>query len=76
VLLHAGIPLLEALQTLHSQDNPPAVAAALQAVIERIQLGESFSTALATQTQAFDALFVAVVEASERSGRVVYVSSL
>ncbi|MCH8856969.1 MAG: type II secretion system F family protein [Proteobacteria bacterium] len=70
VLLHAGIPLLEALQTLHSQDNPPAVAAALQAVIERIQLGESFSTALATQTQAFDALFVAVVEASERSGQV------
>ncbi|MCP6237313.1 type II secretion system F family protein, partial [Klebsiella pneumoniae] len=55
---------------LHSQDNPPAVAAALQAVIERIQLGESFSTALATQTQAFDALFVAVVEASERSGQV------
>ncbi|RTL20318.1 MAG: type II secretion system F family protein [Burkholderiales bacterium] len=70
VLLHAGIPLLEALQTLHSQDNPPAVAAALQGVIERIQLGESFSTALAAQPQAFDALFVAVVEASERSGQV------
>ena len=70
VLLRAGIPLLEALQTLQSQDNPPAVGAALAGVIARIQLGESFSTALASQPQAFDALFVAVVEASERSGQV------
>jgi general secretion pathway protein F len=70
VLLRAGIPLLEALQTLQSQDNPPAVAAALNGVIERIQLGESFSIALGSRPQAFDALFVAVVEASERSGQV------
>jgi general secretion pathway protein F len=70
VLLRAGIPLLEALQTLQSQDNPPAVATALDGVIARIQLGESFSAALASQPQAFDALFVAVVEASERSGQV------
>jgi general secretion pathway protein F len=70
VLLRAGIPLLEALQALQSQDNPPAVDAALGGVIERVQLGESFSAALASQPQAFDALFVAVVEASERSGQV------
>lgn len=70
VLLRAGIPLLEALQTLQSQDNPPAVTTALAGVVERIQRGESFSTALASQPQAFDALFVAVVEASERSGQV------
>lgn len=70
MLLRAGIPLLEALQTLQSQDNPPAVATALDGVIARIQLGESFSAALASQPQAFDALFVAVVEASERSGQV------
>ena len=70
VLLRAGIPLLEALQTLQSQDNPPAVSAALAGVIGRVQLGESFATALASQPQAFDALFVAVVEASERSGQL------
>ncbi|WP_457356094.1 type II secretion system F family protein [Roseateles sp. P5_D6] len=70
VLLRAGIPLLEALQTLQSQDNPPAVSAALAGVVARIQLGEAFSAALASQPQAFDALFVAVVEASERSGKV------
>lgn len=70
VLLRAGIPLLEALQTLQSQDNPPPVSAALTGVVERIQRGESFSAALASQPQAFDALFVSVVEASERSGQV------
>lgn len=70
VLLRAGIPLLEALQTLQSQDNPPAVSAALTGVIAHIQQGESFSAALATQPQAFDALFVSVVEASERSGQL------
>jgi general secretion pathway protein F len=70
VLLRAGVPLLEALQTLQSQDQPAAVTEALAGVIERIQLGESFSAALGTQPQAFDALFVAVVEASERSGQV------
>lgn len=70
VLLRAGIPLLEALQTLQSQDNPPPVSAALAGVVERIQQGESFSAALASQPQAFDALFVSVIEASERSGQV------
>ena len=70
VLLRAGIPLLEALQTLRAQDNPPPVNAALGGIIERVQLGESFSAALRSQPQAFDALFVAVVEASERSGQI------
>ncbi|PTT80153.1 hypothetical protein DBR42_19870, partial [Pelomonas sp. HMWF004] len=70
VLLRAGIPLLEALQTLQSQDSAPVVNATLAGIVERIQRGESFSTALASQPQAFDALFVAVVEASERSGQV------
>lgn len=70
VLLRAGVPLLEALQTLQSQDQPAAVTEALAGVIEHIQLGESFSAALRSQPQAFDALFVAVVEASERSGQI------
>ena len=70
VLLRAGIPLLEALQTLQSQDSPPPVSAALAGVIDCIQQGQSFSSALASQPEAFDALFVSVVEASERSGQV------
>ena len=69
-LLRAGIPLLEALQTLQSQDTRAGVDRVLQGVIARVQLGEPFSAALASQPEAFDALFVAVVEASERSGQL------
>jgi len=69
VLLRAGIPLLEALVTLKQKEEAGSeVTRALAGVIERIELGEPFSHALRSQPQAFDALFVAVVESSERSG--------
>ncbi|MEJ6005729.1 type II secretion system F family protein [Paucibacter sp. AS339] len=73
VLLKAGIPLLEALVTLkqkEEQQQGSGVTEALDGVIARIQLGESFSTALRSQPQAFDGLFIAVVESSERSGQM------
>ena len=70
VLLKAGIPLLEALVTLKQKELSSSVAQALEGVIARIQLGEAFSAALRSQPQAFDALFIAVVESSERSGQL------
>lgn len=70
VLLRAGIPLLEAVQTLQAQRSATGTDAVLQGVVARIELGESFSAALASQPAAFDPLFVAVVEASERSGQL------
>lgn len=70
VLLRAGIPLLEAVQTLRQKDSNPVVTQALDGVISRIQMGEAFSLALKSQRQAFDPLFIAVVEASERSGQL------
>ncbi|WP_310389767.1 type II secretion system F family protein [Roseateles sp.] len=74
VLLKAGIPLLEALVTLKQKEEQGGSnsTAALDGVIARIQLGEAFSTALRSQPQAFDALFIAVVESSERSGQMAH----
>ncbi len=78
VLLKAGIPLLEALVTLKQKEEQGggggggSSTAALDGVIARIQLGEAFSTALRSQPQAFDALFIAVVESSERSGQMAH----
>jgi general secretion pathway protein F len=69
VLLDAGIPLLEALVTLREKESATAVAGALAVLIARLQQGESLSAALAQQPRCFDALFVAVVAASERSGQ-------
>jgi general secretion pathway protein F len=70
VLLGAGIPLLEALQTLREKEAVPAVSAALDAVIEALRAGRPLSAALASQPQAFDDLFIAVVSSAERTGQL------
>jgi general secretion pathway protein F len=70
VLLGAGIPLLEALQTLREKEPVPAVSAALDAVIEALRAGRPLSAALASQPQAFDDLFIAVVSSAERTGQL------
>ncbi len=70
VLLAAGIPLLEAVVTLREKEDLPATAAALAAVEQRLQAGESFSAALSVRPEAFDALFIAVVSSAERTGQL------
>jgi general secretion pathway protein F len=70
VLLGAGIPLLEAMQTLLEKESQPGVAAALCSVLEGLQGGVSFSQALASRPDAFDELFVAVVASAERTGQL------
>lgn len=67
VLLEAGIPLLEALHTLNEQAGG---GGALDGVIARVAEGARLSDALAAEPAAFDALFVAMVAASERHGQL------
>ena len=69
VLLAAGIPLLEALVTLREKETATSVTHALDAVIEQVQSGQPLSVALRSQPAAFDSLFIAVVQASERTGQ-------
>ena len=70
VLLAAGIPLLEAVVTLREKEDSAAIAGVLSQVAGALQQGEALSAALGRQTEAFDALFVAVVAAAERSGQL------
>ena len=75
VLLEAGIPLLEALQTLREKDGANTAAGPLDSVIAALCDGQPLSAALAHATRthqppAFDALFIALVAASERSGQL------
>ena len=70
VLLAAGIPLLEGLVTLREKEASAPVAQALDAVIAKLQDGQPLSAALKSQPQAFDALFIAVVQSSERTGQI------
>jgi general secretion pathway protein F len=70
LLLRAGIPLLEALQTLQERDGDRGDRTRLDSVIEALQQGLPLSQALARQGGSFDELFIAIVSASERSGQV------
>ena len=69
VLLAAGIPLLEGLVTLREKETAASVTHALDTVIEQVQSGQPLSTAFKSQPTAFDSLFIAVVQASERTGQ-------
>lgn len=68
VLLDAGIPLLEALSTLQQKESRAEAARCLGRLCEALREGRALSDALAEQPAAFDALFVAIVRANERSG--------
>lgn len=70
VLLGAGIPLLEGLQTLREKETSTGVARALDVVIGSLQGGEPLSAALRAQPECFDSLYVAVVQSSERTGQL------
>lgn len=71
VLLQAGIPLLEALQTLREKDGAgPRASSPLDVVMDGLQEGKAISAALAGAPQAFDELFIALVAASERNGQL------
>jgi general secretion pathway protein F len=67
VLLQAGIPLLEALQTLREKDSG---ATSLDPVLSALREGQPLSAALAQSPADFDELFIAVVSASERNGQI------
>lgn len=70
VLLDAGIPLMEALQTLRDKEPSASVRDTLDDVIEQVRQGLPLSTALGRQPQAFDELVRAIVAANERTGQL------
>ena len=70
VLLAAGIPLLEGLETLREKEASGQVARALDGVIAALRGGQPLSAALRAQPDCFDSLYVAVVQSSERTGQL------
>lgn len=67
-LLGSGLTLIEALQTLLEKETRAEGRQILQAVLERLQQGESFSTALGHLPAVFPALYAASVRAAEKTG--------
>lgn len=67
-LLDAGLPLVEAVETLAEKEHRPEVKRAITQVIEHLYEGKTLSQALAYFPQSFPALYVATVRAAERTG--------
>ena len=67
-LLAAGLSLIEGLETLAEKEHASEAGRILQRVLESLYQGITFSEALEQQPNAFPALFVATVRASEKTG--------
>lgn len=69
-LLGAGLPLLEAFETLGEKEHVPAIRRLIDGLGARLRAGQSLSQALGDFPQAFPPLFVASIHASEQSGAI------
>jgi type IV pilus assembly protein PilC len=69
-LFRSGVPIIEALTDLRDSVNHPQFREVLANVIESIEGGKRLSEALAEHPKVFDNVFVALVDAGERSGKL------
>jgi type II secretory pathway component PulF len=67
-LLPVGMPLAQALNAASGVASGAEVRAAVQDVRERVERGDTLSTALAEHSRFFTPLYVGLVRAGERSG--------
>lgn len=67
-LLEAGLPLIDALQSLAEKENAPQARKTLDALVRLLYEGKSYSQALAQLPAVFPTLYVALVQSSEKTG--------
>ena len=68
LMLETGANLFEALKMLQEQSQQPAMAEVIEALLEDVASGRSFSAALAEHPEAFSTTYVNLVAASETGG--------
>ena len=66
-LLNSGITIVDAVETLGEKETRTEVRSVLQAIVAQLRQGKTFSGALEAAPQAFPALYVATVRASEKT---------
>ena len=69
-LLEAGLNLVEAIETLAEKETRPEVKQTLDALLQALYQGQTFSSALSLSPNAFPVLYVATVRASEKTGNL------
>lgn len=69
-LLHAGLPVLQAIQMLRQRSPNPKLRTVLADVESRIKSGSALSEAFAAQGDTFPKIYTASILAGERSGNL------
>jgi type II secretory pathway component PulF len=70
VMVETGVQLNEALECIARQADRPAVRAIVADLVEQIEGGASFSEALARHPRSFPRLYVSLMVAAEKTGRM------
>jgi general secretion pathway protein F len=70
VLVSAGLPLVEAIETLAAKERASDWRAILEGIVASLREGRPFSAALEQFPQAFSPLFVGTVRAAERTSEL------
>ena len=69
-LIKAGVPLLEALHSLHEQTSDENLQKVLKSVTAEIEMGSSFSNALKKHPNVFSVLYTNSIQIGEVSGNL------
>jgi general secretion pathway protein F len=69
-LLNAGLPLIDALESLAEKETAPQARKTLSQLVRLLYEGKSFSQALGQLSAVFPPLYVALVQSSEKTGAV------
>lgn len=67
-LLEAGLNLVEAIETLVEKEQGNQIKQTLDALLQALYQGQTFSSALEQQSLIFPILYIATVRASEKTG--------
>ena len=68
VMLKAGVPVVDALDSVHSDQTNPLLTRTLDAVIDDVSGGMSLSRAMEKHPKVFNSMFVNIVRAGESAG--------
>jgi general secretion pathway protein F len=69
-LMDAGLPQVEALETILEQESRQNNRVLIQGIIDQLYEGKSLSRALESFPKEFNSLYVAMVKASEKTGNI------
>ncbi len=69
-LLLAGVPILAALSEIKAQIRQPYFASVISAIVAEVEGGRVLSDALASHPNVFNALFVHLIAAGEKTGQL------